>query len=255
MAGKFDEEITMKANIYLVAKASAEKGTIVLGCGLSTTYLRAVGTSVPMSAKPGDHVTSFAIAPKKEGVVAVGASSVGGGKNRDTRTDYFFLSVEKSDKGFRINLDEPWTPLADRLGQIVDYGDIEVEIDGERYTSNVHGKDRPGFRYVPDANLLCQYLAGDIGPQDVINAATEHIEEQEARKMVPGLQKQLAEVKSLSLETKKEAEEYFCTLMTTTGDLAKLQVATEALVTSVMKQFFKRPSVKRALGKLSGLLK
>ncbi|MEK7585266.1 MAG: hypothetical protein AAB455_02035 [Patescibacteria group bacterium] len=73
---------------------------------------------------------------------------------------------------------------------------IEVQIEDRRYTTN---KDRVGVatHYVPDPNLLCQYLAGDVEAEAVAAAATEFAKQasliEDLHQTIRDLESQLAE--------------------------------------------------------------
>lgn len=132
--------------------------------------------------RPGDSGSMISIMADREGVVALKLGHSG---------DYFILHVQKQQgSGFRIDLENHWVPVPGRLGQALFDGGaacIQVAIGSDVYTTNPDRVGKSGYRYVPDANLLCRYLVGEATAEEVEAAASAHIEEQNAREQVPKL--------------------------------------------------------------------
>ncbi len=188
----------MKPSQLLSAKVSENK-TILLN-GISLNQITFIGATMPVSVKPGDEVNFFTLAPEKEkqGIVAVAVYTKNYCRQKgDPGIQLsFFLRVENPDTtGPHIDLEDPWIPGSDRLGQIIGTN-IHVRIDGELFsTFKRYSALESGYNYVPDPNIICKYLIGEVGPDEVRAAVSEHIAEMQAREKLPVLEKQLENAK------------------------------------------------------------
>lgn len=201
----------MKPNYLLAATASGK--TILLKGILAENTIYIIGTTVPMSAKPGDIVHSFALYPEhQEGIVALSVYAMHrvGKHQHGTRVPFLLEVIAPGDDHtpVAVTLANSWVPL--RPGQVYDTH-LEVQIGGQRFTSqppNVSCASR-GLRYVPDPNLLCRYLLGETIEDEVRTAAAEYIEEVSAREQLAEALKRLAEleqrVQDLAAEVSREA--------------------------------------------------
>lgn len=244
----------MKACFVLCATSSADKGTIILE-GINTDMFLMLGSSLPASVSPDryTYVNSLTIAVErgKKGVMAVRVTTARFDKKY---TNYigFLLPVEWKGDDPRpfVDLEHPFVPRGDRLGQVVD-DHLEVVIDGKTFTTNEHAeRDEPGKVYIPDGNLLCKYLVGDVDAEEVKAAATECAEEEAARKKLPETLNTLQDARHM-LDRQGEHIRYLdeqC--KKAQNDLQALRVLSDALRDAVRRQLFKRPSVRRALAAL-----
>ena len=188
------EEWGMRASIYLEAKACAENGIIIVAT-LRHDSMSVVGASCPVSVSLGKSCNSFFISPKeeKEGIVALSiAAQESNGKQSWTRYYDFILSV-RSPKGGKpvIELSEFWIPPAERLPEIVEHSALVVRAGGEVFTNSRHKFPEP-THFVPNPNLLCKFLVGEVTSDDLWAAATAHEKEMSAREMISELERTIA---------------------------------------------------------------
>lgn len=186
----------MRPSKILAAKSNGNTVSIIpIG---DANYFYFGGASVPTNEIPGrfKSVHSLTLVVEKKGIVAVSVSYTIGKSNYNTD---FFLSLENKDGKVKVDLDDQWFPKAERLGNISDYGVVNVMIDDKWYTTDEGykldpGKDQGSIKkgkiFVPDANLLCKYLIGNIDAQAVIDAAQEVTEEKSAREQIAELEKE-----------------------------------------------------------------
>ena len=184
-----------RARDYLMAKASAEQGTVTVSSmhGASITIL---GSSVPMSAVPGMQASafSFSVEKGKKGLIAVHVM-YREGKQYDNSS--FFLPVDFMGEEPHVDLNNPWVPLRGRLGQVHQYG-IEVSIRGKTFTTYDSKYDFLNEKYardyrVSDPNIVCKYLEGDVGADAVIHVVTQQKVEERAAKRLPEVERELDE--------------------------------------------------------------
>lgn len=238
----------MRPHELLFAKATEEGITVA---GLYDRTITILGTSVPLSARIGDSVDAFTATPTKPGVIAVVIRIPGRGKGGSYPTDVsFLLAVEKADVGFRVNTDTPWV-CSGRLGQITDHSHVQVRIGDEYFVPmpeyDYQRKKLDGCRFVEDPNLLCQYLAGDVGAEAVKAAATEHAEEVEARKKLPEVMATLEKEQAITRNQAELLRVFEDQHNKMQNHLQALRVCSDNLRVAVLRQWFKRPSVKCAL--------
>ena len=153
--------------------------------------IRFIGSSIQINARKGVSTNIIYITvPKDEsGIIAIEVLRNYG--KRDCVSFEFFLYFEnKGEKGSQIKLDDPWIPNADRTGFIFNHYGIDTIIDGVKYTSSEQYR-KPQDHFVPDSNLLCQYIFGDVEADAVIEAAEEHEEEEKAQEELPKVKEEL----------------------------------------------------------------
>jgi hypothetical protein len=99
----------------------------------------------------------------KKGILAI-CISYDHGKSTDEVS--FFLQVKNENGTAEVDLVDPWYPDADRLGQVHAYGYVTALIDGKWYCSEETSAKQMKALYIPDGNLLCQYIAKDVSAHD-----------------------------------------------------------------------------------------
>ena len=165
----------MEAKTWASVTPSKDKKTVVLSADGIENNLRFLGTSLTASVSQGQEVNSVAIGclgEESEGIVAFAL-----------KLNHGWIAtiapVSKKDEAHYIDLKFPWVPLHDRLTQA--YSDhLEVMV-GDKTFSSRRESGKPGYRYVPDANLLCRFAFGKIELKDLEKAAEETVAEESAR--------------------------------------------------------------------------
>lgn len=131
------------------------------------------GASVQVNAIPKDlrklSSLTAVIEKGKKGIVAV-CVSYDHGKSREEES--FFLQVKNETGTAEIDLTDPWYPEADRLGQVHAYGYVTALVEGKWYCSEESDARKMNALYLPDGNLLCQYIANDIPAQKIFDAVS-----------------------------------------------------------------------------------
>lgn len=245
----------MKASKLIRARGS-ENGVIVLE-GFERNKIRYIGSSIAKSVPCDNEVNSVAFSLKEgdKGFIAVSVLTPNG---KNTEVFVFFLKIEwdEIDERPLLDLDSQWVPkFPERLGVITYYG-IKTEIDGLIFSSHKNDK-KPGMRYVGDHNLLCKYLAGDIEADAVEKAATERIDEENARLKLSELEKEIQKLTAFigeqdKLLTKKDAlllkkdEEITASFKEELWIDKKLNAALK-VIDEAEKLWFKGSSLKKAL--------
>ncbi|MEA1929408.1 MAG: hypothetical protein U9M92_00765 [Patescibacteria group bacterium] len=227
---------------FFRAKVS-DKGVILLRPYFTGSSIRFLGTSIPTSAKPGDNeLASICIYPEESRPGLVAVVVMVPGKRRDTNFRQFFLQVRWENGQPRIDLEETSCLLdSRRLGQAYD-DHIEVEIDGQRYSSVSVRATRAGkpILHVPDANLLCCYLAGTAGAEEIVEAAEEQEAEVSVREELAGVKAELA----------NRTEEWAATQAAYSRfreELGPVKSAVLSLCRSVAQQWWQSRATKAAL--------
>lgn len=137
-----------------------------------------VGSNVPISCLPGEQVMIATIHPveHQRAVVAIAYMEEGAILYLDWHHDLLFGGDGTAEMS-------TISPVSGRIGQA--YGDfkrkiswIEVQAGDKRYTSAAHRTNVAN--YVPDPNLLCRYLAGDV-EVDALDEAVKEQKKHEAR--------------------------------------------------------------------------
>ncbi|TAN58586.1 hypothetical protein EPN15_00575 [Patescibacteria group bacterium] len=214
--------------------------------GFEGNKIRYMGSSVAKSAPCDDEVNSVAFSLKEgdKGFIAIRAFII---RPKSTDAFSFFLPVEwRGDMPF-VDLESLWIPpFSDRLGALNYFG-LMVEIDGIIYTTNLFDKDKEGKRYISNCNLLCKYLAGDVDADAVKSAATELIEEEEAKKRILELEERIKDLNKLLSEKDQIIYKKDKLMEDYRGRADKIIDAAETLYIDVNQQWFHRPAVKKAL--------
>lgn len=157
-----------------------------------------IGASVPVSALPGEVVYSLTVYPRKgeKGVVAVASDYV-------TPSWAGAISLDWNDSNDKL-LIEQRSPFfnPDRIGQVYSSGHnqwVEVQIEGDRFTSSERRTELAHF--VPDANLLCRYWAGQATVDEVKAAVRAEKKSASAKEsLIKQVQEYYARVVSLHSE-------------------------------------------------------
>lgn len=189
----------MKASDRIAAERHGDSLSV---SGKWETSVAVLGASVPTSAgQSNDLMTSFYVSPNrtKKGVVAIRMFAPGQGKHSYAVSGEFLVTTGWKDGEPYINLDEAWTPLSGRLGQVSSRG-ISVEIFGVVFCSqkpyqSSDSKAVSAFCVVP-GDVICRYLAGDIEAHEVLEAVTKRQEEEQARLRLPEFEERLAAVQA-----------------------------------------------------------
>ena len=266
----------MRPSVFLNAKSGGEeKKSVLLSAGPAFDQIEFLGASVPASVSPGSKVSFLTlgnvVSTDEDGVVAIVLHTErGSGKNSQRHSVPFFLSVSQKDGQPYIDLEEYWVSSADRPGQIVcEYGYeswLEVRINGEVFSTRdpinkyEPAKLRHVNRYVPDVNLLCKYLAGDVGAEEVKEAA-ERGDAEVAAKLKPPVDEEKEKLSALFEEAKRTASQLRYELGLHTEHEARMAEALQKanaerdgwrhlachLADAVDKQWVKSPAVFAAL--------
>lgn len=170
----------LRKDLFTAKVSNGSDPTIVLTSSQGNITL--IGSSVPVSCRPGDNVASLTITPwmTRPGVVAVTVFDRGRGRGVADWVSYL-LVVGFSGEIPRINLETVFECKGDRLGQAHKGAFIEVLINNDWYHSLDVVKypiPKRSGHYVPDPNLLCRYLVGDASADEVKAATQKHTEEQ-----------------------------------------------------------------------------
>lgn len=188
----------MKAIDFLGAEVEGK--VIAVTCKYASDKIFFQGSNLKTSVNPGSKVQLFSIiAPEKgkQGIVIVTITrKEGTGKNSTSLSQDFILPVyhpvDENKKPY-IDLESKsiWVPpFPDRLPQIEDsYYQYElnhiftVKIGGIIYTTDKYTAEKnPKVRYVPDGNLLCRYITGEVDAIGVRQRAAEYAQEISTKK-------------------------------------------------------------------------
>lgn len=185
------------------AKLDKERGTVVLTSRFGKFTL--VGSSNITSARAGDVVSSLTIVPLREsrGVVAVAVHDPGKGR---CDGEWYAYLLEVSYRG-----DDPWVDLEtpfvcdeNRVGHVHRERFIEITMDYQWYSSCPNTGNRKHIE-VPDDDLLCCWIAGTIGDDEVIAAAKKYEAEQTELEQLREEVKKMTGISTM-LQTQLEAE-------------------------------------------------
>lgn len=187
----------MKASNLIAAYVSVTENSIILiPKAVDWNAIALLGTTLPTSVKNRDIVEWLTIkAPDKgkKGLIAVRLTNVGS-KDR-TPDKHFFLVISNEEKPY-IDLENPWVPPGDRLGQISSSSYITISIGETIYCNSRF--ELKGYKRVPDGNLLCRYLMGEVISDEVIKAAEQQEKEKnevdELKERAKDLEKQWQEL-------------------------------------------------------------
>jgi hypothetical protein len=193
----------MRASKLMVAISSEERGMVVLTTNTASN-IHVIGASVPLTVTAATQVHSFGICPEKnkEGVVAVSICF-------NDRKSYQWLTfmlpvIWRSGKPF-VDLENVWTPSADRIGQAVHHH-IEICIDGQWFATETL-LNKKARRYMPDVTLALRYLVGDATAEEVVTAAEEVEKEALAQEQLKEAQEELVLLREQKESLKRLCEE------------------------------------------------
>ena len=180
--GKLD---TMKANTLLSCRT--ENGSAVIDLKYSG-WLMLIGASCKVSITPMTkylNSISFAVPEGQKAVIAITAVHVLQGKHSQEEHGRFLIPVFWKEKTLMVDLEQPFVPHPDRLGQITCDEDLLVWVGEQKFIAcppHVLGKAdlkkkrekliAEGYRVVDDPNLLCRYMVGQATVEDLKAAAT-----------------------------------------------------------------------------------
>lgn len=181
----------MEAEGYLAAKN--EKGVITVTCKSRSDQMTIHGSSLDISAEQEDVNTFYVVAPGegKEGIIALTVSGSRGKEEFDI--DFVLPVIHPEEKGKEpyIELEKIWVPpLPNRLPRIgkdcyFAKHIFSVKIGGIIYTTDKHtAENDPKYRYVPDGNLLCKYIMGEVDAIEVRQRSAKYAEEVSMKKIV-----------------------------------------------------------------------
>lgn len=162
----------------------------ILVSGLGHTDFRINGSSMPNSAtdqsKYVDVATFTAPSDKKSyGVLAIYARDHDSKKEKNIS---FLLAITWKDGKPDIDEQSPWVSPADRLGQAY-YDCVSVKVGDVVYISSEEVAKKHGYKYVPDGNLICKFLAKDV-ELDALEKAVQEVEKKKSKqeKLVESLE-------------------------------------------------------------------
>jgi len=191
--------------LYVKMEKAGENGeyTIAIG-GISDAEIILNGCSAPTNAVlmgPHDTANSLQIAPRKEkrDLIALYVQTPSRGKHDRGDSFNFFLEINFSGEKPVVNLDTEAFLRPDRLAQHSNEGGIMFEIGEEAFLTR-KSQYRKGMRLVPDPTLVCRYLLGEVGPEEIFRAAEKREEEEAARLELPRIREEL-------MLTRKELDE------------------------------------------------
>jgi hypothetical protein len=207
---------------------SPSSGGVVL-TRMNTAYMRTtgiwfLGASFPVVAVPGQRVDSLSIVAPEDGtgllMLRVTYSQHKGNTGWEEGNVNLMLKVtaqgETKDTFIWLDPGQEWRPVRGggkelRQGTLVrgageQAAVLLVQVGDIFYSSSLSDRDRAGFRYVPDVNLLCKYLSAQAEVSDLEAAAVAAAEEQDIRQALAVLQLKTADQESeiLRLRTQQE---------------------------------------------------
>lgn len=170
----------MAARLKELFTPRAAGSNVLLSCHGITC--RVFGTTVPVSALPGEEALTFtAHLPdgQDRGLIAVAVHhqfnghKVWGG---------YIIELTRAKSGLvHVDLDHPWVPKGAQIVQIDHLGLHLTDVaSGHRFTTSEILARQHKLRHVPDGNLFMRCLAGTATLDDVRAAATARVEEKSA---------------------------------------------------------------------------
>jgi hypothetical protein len=250
----------MRPSSVLCAKADADQGAIVLGSVSIDDSIRFHGSSLPVSATPGERSSFITVAAPESGKTGIVAITVRGGpRGKNNLPSYqrdFILRVSNEDeKGPWIDLDDSWVPPADRLGQIEEHYRIIVRCSDEGVEKVFVSKGRhKDTRPVVSGNLLCQFMTGQVILEQVMHEAEEVEAEESARNRVAELERsyeerghEIAMVEGERDSLGRQLAESRDKVRTIRHEYDLLETTALRLYEAGLRQWFKSGTLKRAL--------
>jgi hypothetical protein len=160
------------------------------------------GCTLPTSLSTKDMaVRNFAISAegeKKSGIVALTVNDIRELKGRIHVDKFPFILRICEVAGSRMDVDlkRPWVPKVGRLLQACE-DFLSLKCEGVIYSTFSYHQNKPGYRYVPDGDILCKFAYGDIEKDELENAASEYIAEESAREELPKIRPKVSELEKL----------------------------------------------------------
>lgn len=189
----------MQSQLFLNGITAKNNGScVIIHVSRSSSLIRFLGASCRASIIPGnDCVSSVTFSPAQGKSAIVALAVWNREKSPNDWTHAFFLKITWEKNTPWINLDNPWIPPSDRLGQALEWG-VAVQICGVTYSSCHTDADSQSakLRFVPDGNRLCSFLAGDAKAEEVVAAAQAFEEERAWPAKYAELQQKFAEANS-----------------------------------------------------------
>ena len=168
----------IRSGMFVAISSYIDTVVLTSGCG-DITF---IGSSLRVSARPGDKVSSLTVAccDGESGVIAIAVDDGGIGVRRDSvKRIAYLLEVSRLQDCAWITTDSPFQCSSERMGQVYGEGFVEVQIDGEYYSSrNPQTTPKRQAHYVSDVNLLCRFIAGKASVYEVKAAAQAYKTEQ-----------------------------------------------------------------------------
>lgn len=189
----------MKPDSVLVKEV---RGQVIILSGRGCNTINLVGSSIPAMTGKRDRygmtsVTFEIPSQTTKGVIAMVV--VVGKSSKKTMDAQFLLRIEKVGDEYKVDMEKVFVPNQDRSGQMDshlyhDHGarfsnGINVKIEGAIYTSL---EEIPDTFYVPDPDLLCKFMVGDVDAEAVKKAAQECEAEATAREKLAAMDKKTA---------------------------------------------------------------
>jgi len=139
---------------------------------------------------------------------------------RNSGHEQYVIPIGWGDDKLIVDLKTVWVPpISGRIPCLSIQG-IEVVIDDEIFSSY---RDEPGVRKVPDADILCQYLIGELNDQEVRVLVTAYVEEVSATKRVKELEGVIAKLESELTDTNATVSDLKAELLETQVHLENAQ--------------------------------
>lgn len=165
---------------------------------------RVFGTTVPVSALPGEEALTFtAHLPegRDRGLIAV---AVHHQFNGHKVWSGYIIELTRDKNGLvHVDLDHSWVPAGAQIVQI-DHLGVHLLTDtmmlGDGFTTHEGTAKKHGLSYVPDGNLLMRCLAGAATVDEVRAVAQAQVEEKSARERLAEIEPKIRHVEALTEE-------------------------------------------------------
>ncbi len=173
----------MKINASQHITVRITGGVIVFVAACPATTLTFIGASCQASAIPGsDYLTSFSLTVNKgEKVVVALSSYTRMGKSVADRNLHLVYELTWEGDLLKVDLEEIFVPKPGRLYQIDQRKDMTVHAGQQKFVAfasppcDLTRKEflNASYRIIPDANMLCKFIAGDIELTELESGAGE----------------------------------------------------------------------------------